>query len=76
MFFSFIVRLEIFVKKTGCKKTEIVGEKEGVLFLHVKGMPVEGGANLEIINFFSKKYGFARIKKGFKSKKKLIVAGK
>tara|TARA_Y100000310_G_C20489910_1_gene718677 strand:- start:29 stop:250 length:222 start_codon:yes stop_codon:yes gene_type:complete len=69
-------RLSVFIKKTGCKKTEIICENEGVLFLNVKGKPVEGGANLEIIKFFSRKYGFARIERGFNSKKKLIVVGK
>jgi uncharacterized protein (TIGR00251 family) len=60
------------VKKTGCKKTEIISEN-GVVELNVKGKPENGGANLEIIKFFSRKYKCnARIIRGLKSKIKVV----
>jgi uncharacterized protein (TIGR00251 family) len=61
------------VKRTGCKKTEIVSEDEFVN-LNVKGKPENGEANLEIIKFFSKKYKCsAKIVRGLKSKTKIVV---
>ena len=47
--------ISVKVKRTGCKKTEIISEDEFVN-LNVKGKPENGEANLEIIKFFSKKY--------------------
>ncbi len=63
----------ILVKKTGCRRTEIVNERDGVLHLNVKGRPEQGEANIEIIKFFRKKHGGnARIIRGLKGKRKVI----
>jgi uncharacterized protein (TIGR00251 family) len=62
------------VKRTGCKKTEIIKEKEGILELNVKGKPEGGEANMEIIKFFTKKFKLnVKIIKGLKSKKKVLL---
>ena len=58
----------------GKKKTEIIGEKQGVLLVNVKGKPENNEANNEIIRFFSKKYNKpVKIVKGKKSKRKTIL---
>jgi len=65
--------VEVHVKRTGCKKTEIISEKNGVVELNVKGKPENGEANLEIIKFFTRNYkSSVKIIKGLKSKKKVI----
>ena len=65
-------RIEVLVKRTGCKKTEIIKEN-GIFELNVKGRPEAGEANLEIIKFFSRKFKSpAKIVKGLKSKRKII----
>ena len=70
---SSIMKIEVLVKRTGCKKTEVLLENKGVLELNIKGRPENGEANLEIIRFFSRMYKRpARIIKGFKSKRKVI----
>ena len=65
--------ISVKVKRTGCKKTEIISEDEFVN-LNVKGKPENGEANLEIINFFTKKYKCStKIVRGLKSKTKILV---
>ncbi len=72
LFVSFMV--EIVVKRTGCKKTEIISETNGVFELNVKGKPENGEANLEIVKFFTRKYKTpVKIIKGLKSKKKILA---
>ncbi len=67
--------IQIKIKRTGCKKTEIISEDE-FINLNVKGKPENGEANLEIIKFFSKKYKCtAKIVRGLKSKIKILVLG-
>jgi len=64
--------LEIIVK-TGKSKTEIVKEENKVVYLNVKGMPIDNEANVEIVKFFSKLTGRkVKIIIGLKSKKKVI----
>ncbi len=64
---------KIHVKRTGCKKTEIINKRASVIEMNVRGKPEGGKANLEIVKFFTKKYKLkAKIIKGLKSKKKLI----
>ncbi len=66
------MKIEVLVKRTGCKKTEIIKEN-GVFELNVKGKPVRGGANLEIIKFFSRKFNCpVRIIKGLKNNRKIL----
>ena len=65
--------VEIYVKRTGCKKTEIISESEDVFYVNVKGVPENGKANFEIVKFFTRKYKSpVKIIKGLKSKKKVI----
>ena len=64
--------MEIIVN-TGKKKTEIIGGKQEVLIVNVKGKPENNEANNEIIRFFSKKYGKpVKIIKGKKSRRKML----
>ena len=65
--------INILVKRTGCKKTEIIND-EGVIEMNVKGKPENGEANREIVKFFSRKYKCdVNIVRGLKSKKKVVV---
>lgn len=65
--------ISVRVKRTGCKKTEIISE-DGFVNLNVKGNPENGEANLEIVKFFSKKYKrSAKIVRGLKSKIKIVL---
>ncbi|MDP3916916.1 MAG: DUF167 domain-containing protein [Nanoarchaeota archaeon] len=67
--------INIVVKRTGCKKTEIIKDN-GILEMNVKGRPENGEANMEIIKFLSKKYKCsAKIVRGLKSRKKMISVG-
>ncbi len=67
------MKIEILVKRTGSKKTEILCEKGKILEMNVKGKPEAGEANLEIVKFFSRRFKYpARIIKGLKSKRKII----
>ena len=55
------------------KETKIIGEKDGVLILEVKGKPENNQANNEITEFLSKKYNKqVKIVKGLKNKKKTL----
>ena len=74
--------LEIIVK-TGKSKTEILKEvrvlhpsrtrETNIVYLNVKGMPIDNEANVEIIKFFSKLTGKrVKIVFGLKSKKKVV----
>ena len=55
------------------KETKIIGEKDGVLILEVKGKPENNQANNEIIRFLSKKYNKqVKIVKGLKTKRKTL----
>ncbi len=55
------------------KKTEIIKEKDGIIFLNIRGKAENNEANNEIVRFFSKKFGKnVKIVKGLKSKKKVI----
>lgn len=65
--------VEVNVKRTGCKKTVIVGDVGEIIDLNVKGKPENGEANLEIIKFFSRRHKCpVRIIRGLRSKNKLI----
>ena len=67
------MKISIIVKKTGCKKTEIISENRDILEINVKGQPENGKANIEIIKFFTRKYKKpAKIIKGLKAKKKVV----
>mgnify|MGYP001567409093 FL=1 len=64
--------MEIIVN-TGKKKTEIIGGKQEVLIVNVKGKPENNEANNEIIRFFSKKYNKpVKIIKGKTSRRKML----
>ena len=66
--------IEINVKRTGCKKTEIINELGNSFDLNVKGKPENGEANKEIEKFFSKEFKCSvKVVRGLKSKKKLVV---
>ncbi|MEK6952159.1 MAG: DUF167 domain-containing protein [Nanoarchaeota archaeon] len=55
------------------RETKIIGEKEGILIVDIKGKTENNEANKEIIRFFSKKYGKkVKIVKGLKSRRKII----
>ncbi|MBI2499739.1 DUF167 domain-containing protein [Candidatus Woesearchaeota archaeon] len=57
----------------GKRETKIIGEKNGILIVDVKGKAENNEANKEIIRFFSKKYGKkVKIIRGLKSKRKII----
>lgn len=66
------------VVSVGKRKTRVVKEKDGVLYVDVKGKAENNQANNEIIRFFSKNKRFnnnfleVRIVKGLKSKKKIL----
>ncbi len=56
------------------KKTEIKGEKDGLLLVNIAAPPEKNKANLEVIKFFSKKYKQeVKIKKGLTSREKTLV---
>ncbi len=58
---------------SGKRETKIIKEKDGILFVDVKGKAEDNEANNEIIRFFSKKFNKnVKIIRGFKSKKKII----
>jgi len=58
---------------TGKRETKIVGEKDGILLIDVKGKAENNEANKEIIRFFSKKYGRkVKMVKGLRSRRKVI----
>ena len=64
--------MEIIVKP-GKRKTEIVGERDGVLVVNVKGKAENNEANNEVLGFFGRKLGKqVKIVKGFKSKRKVL----
>jgi len=54
------------------RKTQIIGERNGILLLEVKGKPENNEANNEIIRFFSKQYKPVKIIRGLKSKRKTL----
>lgn len=60
------------------RKTQVVGNKNGVLILDVKGKAENNEANNEIIRFFSKSKEYnpnqlmVKIVKGLKQKKKVL----
>ena len=61
------------VVKPGKRKTEIVKEENGVVYVNVKGKTENNEANNEIVRFFSKKFGKdVRIVKGLRSKRKIL----
>jgi len=67
--------MEIIVS-TGKRKTKIIGEKQGVLSVDVKGKPENNQANNEIIRFFSKRCKKpVKIIKGLKNKRKTLKVG-
>ena len=58
---------------TGKRETKIVGEKDGILLIDVKGKAENNEANKEIIRFFSKKYGRkVKMVKVLRSRRKVI----
>ena len=67
--------MEIIVS-VGKRKTKIVKEKDGVLYVDVKGKAENNQANNEIIRFFSKKFKKdVKIATGLKSKRKILKLG-
>ena len=61
------------VVKPGKRKTEIVREENGVVYVNVKGKAENNEANDEVVRFFSKKFGKdVKIIKGLKSKRKIL----
>lgn len=57
----------------GKRKTKIIGEKDNILLVEVKGKPENNEANNEIIRFFSKKHKKqVKIIKGLKNKRKTL----
>ncbi|MCK9265856.1 DUF167 domain-containing protein [bacterium] len=64
------------IVKTNTKRTKIE-EKEGVLYVWLDVPPVEGRANKRLIELLSKYYkkpkSLITIKKGLKSKKKIVI---
>ena len=61
------------VVRPGKRKTEIVKEEKGVIYLDVRGKAKNNEANNEIVRFFSKKSGKdVRIVKGLKNKRKIL----
>ena len=67
------MRFNVIVKRSGCKKTEIVSEKNDYIEINVKGERKKGEANIEVIKFFTRLHKKpARIVKGFTSKRKVI----
>ncbi len=66
--------IQVKVKRTGCRKTEITSEDENYFEINAKGKPENNEANLEITKFFSKKFKKqAKIVKGLKSKTKILA---
>ncbi len=66
--------LEIKVTKTKAKKTQIVGNKDGIIQVEVAAPPENNRANLEIMRFFSKEHQkFVTIIRGTKSNKKTLA---
>ncbi len=67
------MRFNVIVKRSGCKKTEIVSEKNDYIEINVKWERKKGEANIEVIKFFTRLHKKpARIVKGFTSKRKVI----
>lgn len=61
------------IVKTNQNETKIIQETENKLKILLKSKPEKGKANIELINFLSKKYNASvRIIKG-KTKKKKVV---
>ena len=57
----------------GKRETKIIGEKDGILIVDVRGEAENNEANNEIMRFFSKKYGKnVKIMKGLKNRKKVL----
>ena len=61
---------------TNAKRTEVVEEKEGVLKIKLKAVPVDGKANDELIKFLAQRYDVAKsqvvIIKGLTNQQKLV----
>ena len=57
-------------------KSEVIGEKDGVLIVKLKSAPVDGEANEELIRVLSQHFDCAKscviLKKGMRSKIKTI----
>ena len=61
------------VVRPGKRKTEIVKEENGVLYVDVNGKAENNEANEEVVRYFSKKFGKdVKIIKGLKSKRKIL----
>lgn len=59
--------------KTNQKETKIISQTDSEITLSVKSPPEKNKANLEIIKFLSKQFGFKiKIVSGLKSKNKII----
>jgi uncharacterized protein (TIGR00251 family) len=61
----------------GAKKNEIMRFQDGVRHIKIAAPPVEGKANIELVDFLSEVLGVSKsritIEKGTTSRKKLIV---
>ena len=61
------------IVKINKPKTQLAGLENDTFRMDVKAQPIEGKANIEIINFFKKKYKLdVKIVSGSTSRKKLL----
>ncbi|MBI2105224.1 DUF167 domain-containing protein [Candidatus Woesearchaeota archaeon] len=67
---NFPIKLKV---KTKQKETKIISQSDSEIVLAVKSAPEKNKANLEVIKFLSKHFGFRiKIISGLKSKNKII----
>lgn len=61
------------IVKTNKPETRITKEEDNIIYLDVHSPPYDNKANIEILKFLKKHFGFpVKIIKGFKSKEKII----
>ena len=70
--------ISIFVKvKPGVFKDEVKVDTEGVLTIRIKGRPIEGAANIYLIEFLAKEWKLSKsdivLEKGLSSRFKKIL---